>query len=88
MFQVHLSNSLELFKFLSLLWGYSHSLGDQLECRVGALLQTQALYMGKALLAAQSATNLNSLASDASPGTCLFVCDDQLTFSSMFIMIV
>ncbi|XP_031436234.1 HEAT repeat-containing protein 1 [Clupea harengus] len=67
LFQVHLSNSLELFKFLSLLWGYSHSLGDQLECRVGALLQTQALYMGKALLAAQSATNLNSLASDASP---------------------
>lgn len=35
---------------------------------MSAILQTQALYVGKALLAAQSATNLKMLASDVSPG--------------------
>ncbi|XP_076155665.1 HEAT repeat-containing protein 1 [Alosa pseudoharengus] len=67
LFQVHLSNTLELFKFLSLLWGYSCNLSDQLECKVSAILQTQALYVGKALLAAQSPPNLTALAADSSP---------------------
>uniref|UniRef100_A0AAY4APZ5 HEAT repeat-containing protein 1 n=1 Tax=Denticeps clupeoides TaxID=299321 RepID=A0AAY4APZ5_9TELE len=66
-FQVHLGNPVELFKFLSLLWGYSSNIGDHLDCRVGAVLQTQALYVGRALLAAQPIKNLNMLASAASP---------------------
>ncbi|XP_063039615.1 HEAT repeat-containing protein 1 [Engraulis encrasicolus] len=65
--QTHLADTLELFKFLSLLWCYGLNLSDQLECKVGAILQTQALYVGKALMAAQTAPNLNLLASDASP---------------------
>ncbi|KAL2099230.1 hypothetical protein ACEWY4_005710 [Coilia grayii] len=67
LFQVHLTNSLELFKFLSLLWCYGLNLSDQLECKVSAILQTQALYVGKALMAAQTTPNLNLLVSDTSP---------------------
>lgn len=73
-FQTHLADTLELFKFLSLLWCYGLNLSDQLECKVGAILQTQALYVGKALMAAQTAPNLNLLASDASPGSILYIC--------------
>lgn len=65
--QVHLKEPLTLFKFLSLLWGYNSNLGDQLDCRVSAILQTQALYVGKALLSKQSIKTLNVLASSASP---------------------
>uniref|UniRef100_A0AAY4AU42 HEAT repeat-containing protein 1 n=1 Tax=Denticeps clupeoides TaxID=299321 RepID=A0AAY4AU42_9TELE len=43
------------------------NIGDHLDCRVGAVLQTQALYVGRALLAAQPIKNLNMLASAASP---------------------
>ncbi|XP_030629489.1 HEAT repeat-containing protein 1 [Chanos chanos] len=65
--QVHLSDPLELFRFLSLLWGYSCNLGDQLDCKVSAVLQTQALYVGKALLSTQTVKTLNLLASTSSP---------------------
>ncbi|XP_064176653.1 HEAT repeat-containing protein 1 isoform X2 [Anguilla rostrata] len=65
--QAHLSEPTELFKFLSLLWGYSSNLGDQLDYRVSAVLQTQALYVGRALLSAQTAKTLKTLASDSSP---------------------
>lgn len=57
-----------LFRFLCVLWGYSSNHGDQLDVRVGAVLQTQALYMGRALLSAQSAATLEQLAAADSPG--------------------
>lgn len=65
--QVHLREPLTLFKFLSFLWGYNSNLADQLDCRVSAILQTQALYVGKALLSSQPLKTLNLLASGASP---------------------
>uniref|UniRef100_A0A671PYX9 HEAT repeat-containing protein 1 n=1 Tax=Sinocyclocheilus anshuiensis TaxID=1608454 RepID=A0A671PYX9_9TELE len=64
---VHLNEPITLFKFLSLLWGYNSNLGDQLDCRVSAILQTQALYVGKALLCSQPIKTLNVLASGSSP---------------------
>uniref|UniRef100_A0A671P9U0 HEAT repeat-containing protein 1 n=1 Tax=Sinocyclocheilus anshuiensis TaxID=1608454 RepID=A0A671P9U0_9TELE len=66
-FTVHLNEPTTLFKFLSLLWGYNSNLGDQLDCRVSAILQTQALYVGKALLCNQPIKTLNVLASGSSP---------------------
>lgn len=65
--QVHLSDPLELFKFLSLLWGYNSNHGDQLDVRVSALLQTQVLYVGRALLGTLPGTTLAQLASASSP---------------------
>uniref|UniRef100_A0A671WLT3 HEAT repeat-containing protein 1 n=1 Tax=Sparus aurata TaxID=8175 RepID=A0A671WLT3_SPAAU len=65
--QVHLSEPLMLFRFLCVLWGYSSNHGDQLDVKVGAVLQTQALYMGRALLSAQSAATLEQLAAADSP---------------------
>ncbi|KAM6951021.1 HEAT repeat-containing protein 1 [Aplochiton taeniatus] len=67
LFHVHLSQPTELFKFLCVLWGYSSNLGDQLDLRVSAILQTQALYVGAALLSAQPAQRLETLASASSP---------------------
>ncbi|KAB5555247.1 hypothetical protein PHYPO_G00031300 [Pangasianodon hypophthalmus] len=64
--QVHLSEPEHLFKFLSLLWGYSNNLSDQLEFRVTALLQTQAMYVGKVLLTALHVKKLNILVSPSS----------------------
>lgn len=46
-------------------------MGDQLDCRVSAILQTQALYVGKALLCNQPVKTLNLLASGSSPGMVL-----------------
>ncbi|XP_067286406.1 HEAT repeat-containing protein 1 [Pseudorasbora parva] len=65
--QVHLNEPITMFKFLSLLWGYNSNLGDQLDCRVSAILQTQALYVGNALLCNQPKKTLNLLASGSSP---------------------
>ncbi|KAL1264047.1 hypothetical protein QQF64_004402 [Cirrhinus molitorella] len=65
--QVHLNEPVTLFKFLSLLWGYNNNLGDQLDCKVSAILQTQALYVGKALLCNQQVKTFNLLASGSSP---------------------
>ncbi|XP_067100166.1 HEAT repeat-containing protein 1 [Osmerus mordax] len=65
--QVHLRDPLELFKFLSLLWGYNTNHGDQLDVRVSAILQTQSLYVGGALLAPQPGTTRAQLASASSP---------------------
>ncbi|XP_023686780.2 HEAT repeat-containing protein 1 [Paramormyrops kingsleyae] len=65
--QVHLTEPTQLFQFLALLWGYAESLSDQLECGVSAVLQTQALYVGRALLSAQPAKTLKQLASASSP---------------------
>lgn len=57
-----------LFRFLCLVWGYSSNHGDQLDVKVGAVLQTRALYMGRSLLSVQSAATLEELAAANSPG--------------------
>ncbi|KAJ7416715.1 hypothetical protein WISP_69263 [Willisornis vidua] len=53
--KVHLKDSDVLFKFLSILWTYSYNLSNHLNYEVSAMLQTQALYIGYALL--KSLTN-------------------------------
>ena len=60
---------MDLMKFLCMLWDYGANQGDQLDVRVGAVLQTQALYVGQAVLAALPASTLPALASNRSPGT-------------------
>ncbi|KAM9336216.1 HEAT repeat-containing protein 1 [Symphorus nematophorus] len=65
--QVHLPEPPVLFRFLCVLWGYGGNHGDQLDVKVGAVLQTQALYMGRALLSAQPAATLEKLAAATSP---------------------
>ncbi|XP_054622687.1 HEAT repeat-containing protein 1 [Dunckerocampus dactyliophorus] len=65
--KVHLRDTVMLFRFLCVLWGYSSNHGDQLGAKVGAILQTQALYMGRALLCAQPAATLVELAAASSP---------------------
>lgn len=57
-----------LFRFLCMLWGYTSNHGDQLDAKVGAVLQTRALYMGGALLITQPASKLKELAAANSPG--------------------
>lgn len=49
-FKVQFSEASELCKFLAVLWTHNHSLGSRLTCTVSAILQTQALYVGRALL--------------------------------------
>lgn len=68
LFQVHLREPAMLFRFLCVLWGYGSNHGDQLDVKVGAVLQTQALYMGRALLSVQPAATLAELAAANSPG--------------------
>ncbi|XP_061732027.1 HEAT repeat-containing protein 1 [Nerophis ophidion] len=65
--KVHLRDTVTLFRFLCVLWGYSGNHGDQLGVRVDAVLQTRALYMGGALLSAQPAATLAELAAADSP---------------------
>ncbi|XP_041671630.1 HEAT repeat-containing protein 1 isoform X1 [Cheilinus undulatus] len=65
--QVHLQEPMMLFRFLCVLWGYSGNHGDQLDVKVGAVLQTQALYMGGALLGVQPAATLDELTAANSP---------------------
>lgn len=65
--QVHLREPNVLFRFLCMLWGYTRNHGDQLDVKVGAVLQTQVLYMGGALLSTQPASKLKELAAANSP---------------------
>ncbi|XP_056222571.1 HEAT repeat-containing protein 1 [Seriola aureovittata] len=65
--QVHLREPAMLFRFLCMLWGYGSNHGDQLDMKVGAVLQTQALYMGRALLSVQPTATLEELAGADSP---------------------
>ncbi|XP_039991801.1 HEAT repeat-containing protein 1 [Xiphias gladius] len=65
--QVHLREPPMLFRFLCVLWGYGSNHGDQLDVKVCAVLQTQALYMGRALLSVQPAATLEELAAADSP---------------------
>uniref|UniRef100_A0A8C2XIS9 HEAT repeat-containing protein 1 n=1 Tax=Cyclopterus lumpus TaxID=8103 RepID=A0A8C2XIS9_CYCLU len=67
LFQVHLCEPPMLFRFLCVLWGYGSNHGDQLDVKVGAVLQTRALYVGGAVLSAQPSTMLEQLAAADSP---------------------
>ncbi|NWR66054.1 HEAT1 protein, partial [Bucorvus abyssinicus] len=65
--KVHLKDSEVLFKFLSILWTYSYNLSNQLNYEVNAMLQTQALYIGYALLESQTYQKKKQLLSPSSP---------------------
>ncbi|XP_023600320.1 HEAT repeat-containing protein 1 [Myotis lucifugus] len=65
--KVHLEDVSQLFKFLSVVWTYGSSLSNPLSCRVKTALQTQALYMGCAVLASQKPQSKAQLASMSSP---------------------
>ena len=85
-FQVHLEDVFHLFKFFSVLWTYGSSLSNPLNYRVTAALQTQALYVGCALLSSQKAQCKHLLASPSSPGTAsslVLFCHDQLVMLSL-----
>lgn len=60
-----------LFSLLCVLWGYGSNHSNQLDIKVGAVLQTQALYVGGALLGIQSTATLGMLAAADSPGESL-----------------
>ncbi|XP_043915044.1 HEAT repeat-containing protein 1 isoform X2 [Protopterus annectens] len=49
-FKVQFSEASDLFKFLAILWSHSHNIDSRLTYTVNAILQTQALYVGRALL--------------------------------------
>ncbi|XP_069464033.1 HEAT repeat-containing protein 1 isoform X2 [Ambystoma mexicanum] len=66
LFKVHLEEPRDLFNFLSLLWTYNYSLSDPLSFSMNAVLQTQALYIGHALLTCQGAPKRKQLASATS----------------------
>ncbi|XP_037366275.1 HEAT repeat-containing protein 1 isoform X2 [Talpa occidentalis] len=65
--QVHLGDVFQLFKFFSVLWTYGSSLSNPLNCCVKTVLQTQALYIGCAMLSSQKAQYKHQLASTSSP---------------------
>uniref|UniRef100_A0A669P062 HEAT repeat-containing protein 1 n=1 Tax=Phasianus colchicus TaxID=9054 RepID=A0A669P062_PHACC len=67
LFKVHLKDSEVLFKFLSILWTYSFSLSNHLNYEVNAMLQTRALYIGCAVLVAQTYQKKKQLLSLSSP---------------------
>ncbi|NXN72323.1 HEAT1 protein, partial [Himantopus himantopus] len=65
--KVHLKDSEVLFKFLSILWTYSYNLSNHLNYEVNAMLQTQALYIGYALLESQTYQKKKQLLLPSSP---------------------
>ncbi|XP_063299718.1 HEAT repeat-containing protein 1 [Pelobates fuscus] len=69
LFQVHLTDHVELFSFLSVLWTYSCNLSKPLDCTVNAILQTRALYIGHNLLASQAAQKKRQFTSISFPVT-------------------
>ncbi|XP_016055352.1 PREDICTED: HEAT repeat-containing protein 1 [Miniopterus natalensis] len=65
--KVHLEDVFQLFKFFSVLWTYGSSLSNPLSCSVKTVLQTQALYVGCAMLSSQRSQCKAQLASMSSP---------------------
>ncbi|NXJ78102.1 HEAT1 protein, partial [Trogon melanurus] len=65
--KVHLKDSEVLFKFLSILWTYNYNLSNHLNYEVNAMLQTQALYIGYALLESQTYQKKKQLLLPSSP---------------------
>ncbi|XP_069625106.1 HEAT repeat-containing protein 1 [Ranitomeya imitator] len=56
-----LTGSIKLFSFLCLLWTYGYNLSSPLGCTVNAVLQTQAFYIGQALLSSKPKKELQSI---------------------------
>uniref|UniRef100_A0A8C3TAF6 HEAT repeat-containing protein 1 n=1 Tax=Chelydra serpentina TaxID=8475 RepID=A0A8C3TAF6_CHESE len=67
LFKVHLEDSEDLFKFLSVLWTYNYNLSNQLNYTVNAMLQTRALYIGYTMLTSPAAQKKKQLVSASSP---------------------
>ncbi|KAJ6664676.1 hypothetical protein lerEdw1_006249 [Lerista edwardsae] len=67
LFEVHLKEPENQFRFLSVLWTYSYNLSNQLNFAMDAVLQTRALYIGHAMLISQTMPMKKQLASEASP---------------------
>ncbi|XP_024095740.2 HEAT repeat-containing protein 1 [Pongo abelii] len=65
--KVHLEDVFQLFKFCSVLWTYGSSLSNPLNCNMKTVLQTQALYVGYAMLSSQKTQCKHQLASISSP---------------------
>ncbi|NXP45521.1 HEAT1 protein, partial [Heliornis fulica] len=65
--KVHLKDSEILFKFLSILWTYNYNLSNHLNYEVSAMLQTQALYIGCALIESLRYQKKKQLLSPSSP---------------------
>ncbi|XP_011791130.1 PREDICTED: HEAT repeat-containing protein 1 [Colobus angolensis palliatus] len=65
--KVHLEDVFQLFKFCSVLWTYGSSLSNPLNCNVKTVLQTQALYVGSAVLSSQKTQCKHQLTSISSP---------------------
>ncbi|XP_058525366.1 HEAT repeat-containing protein 1 isoform X2 [Ochotona princeps] len=65
--KVHLDDISQLFKFFSVLWTYSSSLSNPLNCSVKAVLHTQTLYIACAVLSSQKIECKHQLASMSSP---------------------
>ncbi|XP_045716982.1 HEAT repeat-containing protein 1 isoform X1 [Phyllostomus hastatus] len=65
--KVHLEDVFQLFRFLSVLWTYGSSLSNPLNCCVKSVLQTQALYVGCAMLSSLRPQCRAHLASTSSP---------------------
>uniref|UniRef100_A0A8C5VQD2 HEAT repeat-containing protein 1 n=1 Tax=Microcebus murinus TaxID=30608 RepID=A0A8C5VQD2_MICMU len=65
--KVHLEDVFQLFKFFSVLWTCGSSLSNPLNCSVKTALQTQALYVGCAMLSSQKTQCKHQLASISSP---------------------
>ncbi|XP_069340669.1 HEAT repeat-containing protein 1 [Eulemur rufifrons] len=65
--KVHLDDVFELFKFFSVVWTCGSSLSNPLNCSVKTALQTQALYVGCAMLSSQKTQCKHQLASISSP---------------------
>ncbi|XP_077595114.1 HEAT repeat-containing protein 1 [Stigmatopora nigra] len=72
--KVHLGDVTTLFKFLSMTWGYSCNYEEQLGFKVDVVLQSQALYVGGAVLAAQPCQALEKLAGAESPVVPSLIC--------------
>ncbi|XP_066467559.1 HEAT repeat-containing protein 1 [Tiliqua scincoides] len=67
LFEVHLKEPENRFRFLSVLWTYSYNISNQLNFVMDAVLQTRALYIGHAMLISQTVLMKKQLASEASP---------------------
>ncbi|XP_055969563.1 HEAT repeat-containing protein 1 [Sorex fumeus] len=65
--KVHLEDVFQLFKFFSVLWTYGSTLSNPLNCTVKTGLQTQALYIGCAMLSSQKTQCKHQLTSTSSP---------------------
>nr|XP_056709237.1 HEAT repeat-containing protein 1 [Euleptes europaea] len=67
LFEVHLKEPEDQFRFLSVLWTYNYNLSNQLNFGMDAVLQTRALYIGCVILTSQTAQRKRLLASATSP---------------------